>query len=157
MKKIRLLVAAFPMLFVILGSSAYAAAPAGCVSAPTGSPKAQVLEGANQTGQTIDPCKDTGVNNIVGTIVNILSYVVGIAAIIVVLLAGFKYITAGGDSGKISSAKNTLVYAIVGLVIAALAQVIVHTVFNSASNASSPPPKPASITPQPGSLRVASR
>ena len=98
--------------------------------------KALVLEGSSQAG---DNCSDTGVTNIGSLVVNTLSIVAGVAAVIVVLLAGFKYITAAGDSGKITSAKNTLVYAIIGLVIAALAQVIVRTVFTTAnSNALNP-------------------
>jgi hypothetical protein len=52
-----------------------------------------------------------------------------------IMVAGFKYITAGGDAGSIGSAKNTLVYAIVGLLIAALAQALVHFVLNAAKTA----------------------
>ena len=47
-----------------------------------------------------------------------------------IIISGFKYVTAGGDSAKVGSAKNTLIYALVGLVIAALAQFIVHFVFS---------------------------
>lgn len=147
MKKIRIVLATLPMLLMFLSGSAFAApAPltnfaAACDAVP-GSPKAQVLEGSKQTGET---CTDVGVNNIVNTIVSILSYVVGVVAIIVVLLAGFKYITAAGDSGKITSAKNTLVYAIIGLVIAALAQVIVNTVFKSATDSSKAKPAKAAV------------
>ena len=46
-----------------------------------------------------------------------------------------RYITAQGDSSQISSAKNTLLYALVGLVIAALAQVIVHFVLSEVGSA----------------------
>lgn len=149
MKKLRMIFAAVPLLFVLMSGSAFATplttfaadAPAAACAVTPGSPKAQVLEGSKQTGET---CTDAGVNNIVNAIVSILSYVVGIVAIIVVLLAGFKYITAAGDSGKITSAKNTLVYAIIGLVIAALAQVIVNTVFKSATDSSAG--KPAKTT-----------
>ena len=126
--------AAMTMVFLLLSGSTFAAAaPAtdGCSVGTPGSPKAQVLEGSKQTG---DACTDTGVTNIASLVVKTLSYITGIAAVIVVLLAGFKYITAAGDPGKITSAKNTLVYAIVGLVIAALAQVIVRTVFTTANS-----------------------
>lgn len=62
------------------------------------------------------------------SVLNILSTIVSIAAIIIIIIAGLRYVTSGGDSNGISSAKNTLIYAIVGLVIVALAQAIVHFV-----------------------------
>lgn len=69
-------------------------------------------------------------NGLITSIVNIFSVIVGIVAVIMVIFSGFKYITSGGDSGKISSAKTTLIYAIVGLIIVALAQVIVRFVLS---------------------------
>jgi hypothetical protein len=68
------------------------------------------------------------IQSIVTTIVNIFSIVVGIIAVIMIIVGGFKYITSGGDSGNITSAKNTIVYAVIGLVIVALAQFIVQFV-----------------------------
>jgi hypothetical protein len=58
-------------------------------------------------------------------IIDLLSYIIGIAAVIMIIFAGFRYVTSGGDSGSVKNAKNTLIYAIVGLAIAALVQVIV--------------------------------
>jgi hypothetical protein len=66
--------------------------------------------------------------------VNIFSWVVGVAAVIMIIVGGFRYITSGGSSDKVGSAKNTLIYAIVGLIIVALAQFIVHFVINTANN-----------------------
>jgi len=66
-------------------------------------------------------------------IVNIFSIVVGFVAVIMIIYGGVKYITSGGDSNNISGAKNTIVYAIIGLVIVALAQVIVHFVLAKAA------------------------
>lgn len=70
------------------------------------------------------------VNSILNTAVNVLSLIVGIVAVIFVIYAGFKYVTAEGDSSKISSAKNTLIYAIVGLVVAGVARPLVQFVLN---------------------------
>ena len=52
----------------------------------------------------------------------------GIAPIIMIFVAGFKYMTSGGDANKVGSAKTTLIYAIIGLALAALAQLLVKTV-----------------------------
>lgn len=68
------------------------------------------------------------VNDTVSLIINIFSWVVGVVAVIMIIVGGFKYITSGGDSGKITSAKNSIIYAIIGLVIVALAQIIVQFV-----------------------------
>ena len=76
----------------------------------------------------------TGISSIAATIVNILSVVVGVVAIIMIIYGGFRYISSGGESNNVSSAKNTIIYAIVGLVIVALAQLIVHWVLNTSSS-----------------------
>lgn len=74
------------------------------------------------------------VNNLVGTVINIFSVVVGIVAVIMIVWGGFKYITSGGDSGNITAAKNTILFAIVGLIIVAMAQIIVRFVLARATN-----------------------
>lgn len=66
------------------------------------------------------------INNIVHTIVNLLSAVVGIVAVIMIIVGGFRYITSGGNDTSVTSAKNTILYAIIGLVVVALAQLIVR-------------------------------
>ena len=70
------------------------------------------------------------IQRIVTMVINIFSVVVGIVAVIMIIYGGFKYITSGGDSGNITSAKNTIVYAIIGLVVVALAQFIVKFVLD---------------------------
>ena len=72
------------------------------------------------------------VNDIIGTVINIFSIVVDVTAVIMIIVGGFQYITSGGDSGKVTTAKNTILFAIVGLVIVALAQVIVNFVLSKA-------------------------
>lgn len=101
-----------------------------------------ICNGAELNLQTNDPttnCSTTTANsgdNITGLIqkiVNILSIIVGIVAVIMIIYGGFRYITSGGEAGNITTAKNTVMYAIVGLVIAALAQVIVKFVLAKAT------------------------
>lgn len=66
-------------------------------------------------------------------IINIFSIIVGIAAVVMIIFGGFKYITSAGNQENIKSAKQTLIYAIIGLVIVALAQVIVKFVLTQAT------------------------
>jgi hypothetical protein len=72
-------------------------------------------------------------NVLIKNIINIFSVVVGIVAVIMIIVGGFRYITSGGDSGNVTGAKNTILYAIVGLVIVALAQFIVKFVLNKST------------------------
>src|SRR5688572_21229187 len=74
----------------------------------------------------------TSLSTVVGNIINIFSIIIGVVAVIMIMFSGFKYITAGGDSGSVSSAKNTLIYAIIGLVVVALSQTIVRFVLDKA-------------------------
>lgn len=68
------------------------------------------------------------VNSLLTTVINLFSLIVGIVAVIMIIVGGFKYITSGGDSGNVTGAKNTILFAVVGLIIVALAQFIVRFV-----------------------------
>ena len=70
------------------------------------------------------------INHTLANIANIISVIAGVAAVIMLIIGGVKYITSNGEASNISSAKNTIIYAIVGLVIVALAQSIVHFVLS---------------------------
>jgi len=70
------------------------------------------------------------INNIITTVINIFSLVVGVVSVIMIIVGGFRYITSGGDSSKVGGAKNTIIYALIGLVVVALAQFIVQFVLN---------------------------
>ena len=86
----------------------------------------------------IDPesCKYEGqegqgperINTLITDIINIFSVIVGIVAVIMIIYGGFRYMTSGGDSGKVADARNTILYAIVGLIIVVFAQFIVKFV-----------------------------
>lgn len=121
-----------------------ASAAAGCSGISD-----DIAGGANSaTGGTDINCKDTnvddgGIAKIGRSIVNILSLIVGIAAVIMIIFGGFRYITSGGDSGKVSNAKNTLIYAMVGLAIAALAQILIRFVLFQTTQITACPTNPS--------------
>ena len=75
-------------------------------------------------------CTDTSksLSNKVGTAIDLLSIVVGIIAVIFIIVGGLKFITAGGDPSSIASARNSILYSLVGLVVVALSQVVVKYV-----------------------------
>jgi len=74
------------------------------------------------------------IKNIIEAFLNIFSIIIGVAGVLFIMVAGFKYITAGGDPGKASSAQNTILYAVAGLAVAALAQIIVRYVLGQVAN-----------------------
>ena len=109
----------FTIAFVgLLGVSSLAAA-----SLLTSDASAQVSSGINAA--TTSEMQGKSVNSTVGSIVNILLWVVGILSVTMIVWSGFKYITSAGDTSKLASAKSTLIYAVVGLIIAILAYAIV--------------------------------
>lgn len=89
--------------------------------------KDNACSGLSQVGGS---CSSGGsdIGRTISTILVWVSSIIGVVAVIMVMISGFKYITSGGDSQKIASAKSTLIYAIVGLIVVALAQVIVRFV-----------------------------
>lgn len=80
------------------------------------------------SGGITDAQAQQRINDILHSIINLFSLVVGIVSVLMIIYGGLKYITSGGDSSNVGSAKNTILYAIIGIVIVALAQFIVRFV-----------------------------
>ncbi len=72
-------------------------------------------------------------NGVFKAVINVLSAVVGVVAVIMMIVGGFRYVTSGGEANAVSAAKKTIIYALVGLVVVAMAQVIVHFVIHTAT------------------------
>jgi hypothetical protein len=66
----------------------------------------------------------TADGNTLTLVLSIFFGVIGVVSILMIIIGGFKYITSAGDSGRVNSAKNTILWALVGLVVAALADTI---------------------------------
>ncbi len=82
-------------------------------------------------------CSTNGTNTITGPTgvlrkaTNIIALLAGIAAVILIVLSGFQFITSGGDAQKIAGARNTLFGAIIGVVIVIAAQGILQFVLKA--------------------------
>lgn len=63
-------------------------------------------------------------------LLNLMTIIIGVIAVIMLIISGIRFLVSNGDSNSITSAKNTFIYALVGLVIVALAQVIVKLVLS---------------------------
>ncbi len=68
--------------------------------------------------------------SLIQSITSIFSYIAGIAAVILIILAGFQFVTSGGDSKKVQQARDTILYAVIGIVIVLIARVILIFVSN---------------------------
>lgn len=91
-------------------------------------PADQIEDGIEQVGGN-----DAGgtLQNRIRVIVNMLLFLLGAVAVVMIVIGGFKYVTSNGDSASITSAKNTILYSVVGLVVAILAYAIVNFVVDT--------------------------
>jgi hypothetical protein len=106
----------------ILGATVSAVTPgeAACESAN------KAADSKQNCGKTDPNQVSNGVAKIGKSIVNVFSAIIGVTAVIFLLYGGFRYITSGGSTEKVGDAKKTIIFAIIGLIVVALAQVIVN-------------------------------
>lgn len=95
---------------------------------------AQLVDGSNVKipNKDIDPNDSQALS---GTIQNIMQFVfgaLGAIAVLIIVIAGLQYVISAGDPQKVNKAKNTIIYALVGLAIAILSYAIVAFVFERA-------------------------
>lgn len=119
------------ILPTIIITAAAVATVSGNVSALT---LQEGAEAARCDGCPADLFGDTGVFK---QVTNTILYIVGIIAVIMLIIGGIRYVTSGGDAKKVTDAKNTVLYAIIGLVIAFLAFAIVNFVVSALPSSTS--------------------
>lgn len=135
LKKVSAFVAAFA--FVVAAAfvpvtSTYAAT---CSTNNLNSSKNATQAGLDCSQGTGTPTTLFGTGSIFTTIVNILLFIIGALCVIMLIYGGIRYTTSGGNSTSVTAAKNTIMYAIIGLVIAFLAFAIVNWVLGSLGQA----------------------
>lgn len=91
---------------------------------------------SNGKSTTPDSTATKTLGDTITSVINILSAAVAVVAVIMIVLGGFRYVTSGGNQESISGAKKTILFAVVGLIITALAQIIVQFVLNKTTTAS---------------------
>jgi hypothetical protein len=123
-------------LVLVLSLSAFAPAAVSVASADTPAANTacssfnQLSSGVSCDQSQNGKAGESTIGKIAGNIIDVLSLIVGMAAVVLIIYAGLKYVTSGGDPNGTGSAKGALVGAMTGLVVAALAQVLVHFVLN---------------------------
>lgn len=75
-----------------------------------------------------------GGDALIPRLINLMLFIVGILAIVFLIFGGIRYVISGGDKSKVDAAKNTILYAIVGLVVAILGYAVVNWVIGVVGN-----------------------
>ena len=113
---------------IITGAAAAVTLMAGRAMAAESNPAQAGADTAKGAGM---PSELVGVNGVFTKITNTVLYAVGIVSVIMLIYGGLRYVVSGGDSKKVTDAKNTIMYAIIGLIISILAYAIVNFVINA--------------------------
>lgn len=124
-------------LFALLAVPVFAISVAS-MAVPVGATDLTIGGGANSAkGDDQSPClfgseaSCSGETPIFKTITNVLLFIIGAIAVIMLVVGGIRYTTSAGDSAAVTSAKNTILYAIVGIVVALLAFAVVNFVIGA--------------------------
>jgi len=122
---------AVPVLMLVLS---FAAVPAFAADLTIGG-GANAAQGTDQQG-TASCLIDTGNGDCQGeglfkTVTNVLLFIIGAIAVIMLVVGGIRYTVSAGDQNQVTAAKHTIMYAIVGIIVAILAYAIVNFVIGS--------------------------
>jgi len=103
------------------------------VTTPVAAQANLACEGLTEVTGDSDCDGNSGDITISGTItvlLNLLSIIAGVIAVIMIIIAGIKYITSQGDPSSVGSARSAIIYALIGLIIVALSQIIIFFVID---------------------------
>ena len=75
-----------------------------------------------------EAAKEDNATKMTTTIINTMLYILGILGVIMIIFGGIRYVTSTGDASRVKAAKDTIMYSVIGLIVAALAYAIVNFV-----------------------------
>lgn len=90
-----------------------------------------ITDGATSAKGAQQPIDLFGNAGVFQQISSVLLFIVGAIAVIMIVIGGLRYVISGGDSSQVQAAKNTILYALVGIIVAILAYAAVNFVINS--------------------------
>lgn len=104
------------------------------VNAPYSLAFDQSIRDGAASARGVDQTADLfGASGVFSTVTNVLLFVIGAISVIMIIIGGLRYVISGGDSTNVTAAKNTILYAVVGLVVALLAYAVINFVLGSFS------------------------
>jgi Type IV secretion system pilin len=80
------------------------------------------------------PTDVEGEGGVFRQITNVLLFIIGAISVIMLIIGGIRYVVSGGDSSAVTAAKNTILYAVIGIIVALLAYALVNFVIDSFAN-----------------------
>lgn len=89
-----------------------------------------VCDTGQTSGNEVCNNRDEDAGPLIKTLVNVLLFLAGAIAVIMIIWGGITYITSTGDSGRVQKAKNTIMYSVIGLVLALVAFAIVNFIID---------------------------
>lgn len=95
-------------------------------------------EGAEAARADEMPTELIGDTGVFTRISNTILLIIGLISVIMLIYGGLRYILSGGDNKKVTDAKNTILYAIIGLIVALLAYAIVNFVITAITGGAAP-------------------
>jgi hypothetical protein len=117
-----------PALALSLSMVAPVAGAEEVTTPPTCTNEVDITNAANCSAGTGQQTSLTGSFTLV---TNVLLFIIGAISVIMLIIGGIRYTVSGGDSAAVTSAKNTILYAIVGIIVALLAYAVVNFVVGS--------------------------
>lgn len=93
--------------------------------------KISVTEGVDCAKSKDQSANLFGKSGIFQTVTNVLLFLIGAVSVIMLIIGGIRYVLSGGDSTAVTAAKNTILYAVIGIIVALLAYAIVNFVVTS--------------------------
>ena len=100
----------------------------------------------SDTSAPCDATASSSITNIIRNALNLLSFLAGVLAVIMLIVAGIRFITSQGEGSNTATARNAVLYAIIGLVIVAISQILVRFVFQKTVNAVNAPTSSIRLT-----------
>lgn len=117
------------LLVPMLGFAVVAGVPAADANAVACDPNNPSVGSGAQCAKSDD--QKSNVNVVIKDITNVLLFIIGAVAVIMIIIGGIRYTTSNGDSSQVTAAKNTILYGVIGVIIALLAFAIVNFVIGA--------------------------
>lgn len=116
---------------VVFGLGLVAPLATGTTTVSAVDPSTKIKEGFTATGDNVQGGTGKGLKGIIKDVVDILLFIIGVLSVIMLIIGGIRYTTSNGNPEQIKAAKSTIMYAVIGLIIAILAFAIVNFVVNN--------------------------
>lgn len=127
MRRAKLLLATF-----LATAGLFAAAPALAIDCSSASSLNTVQCGVNSvTSSNQNQSSGGNIDDTIRAVFQIITLIAGVLAVIMLIIGGLRFVTSGGSQDAVKNARNTILYAVIGLFIVVIAQLLVHFVFNN--------------------------